>query len=144
MTLAGKNYSAFTKYFFTAYGDNYGKVIAVESLKDIPFDIKRVYYMYDTTAGVVRGKHAHRNLEQVLICVSGNCKISFEDGRDKKVFMLDKPNEWLYMPKNIWGEQFDFSEGTVLLVLASELYDDSDYIRDYDEFLELVKGKNEN
>ena len=92
----------------------------------------------------MRGKHAHRDLEQVLICVSGSCKISFEDGRDKKVFTLEKPEEWLYMPKNIWGEQFDFSEGAVLLVLASELYDESDYIRDYDEFLELVKIKNEN
>ncbi len=144
MSIGEKNWSAFTKYFFPSHGDEFGKVVAVEGLKDIPFDIKRVYYMYDTKAGVVRGKHAHRDLEQVLICVTGSCKISFEDGRDKKVFTLEKPEEWLYMPKNIWGEQFDFSEGAVLLVLASELYDESDYIRDYDEFLELVKNKNEN
>ncbi|MBQ9487907.1 MAG: WxcM-like domain-containing protein [Selenomonadaceae bacterium] len=133
--------SAFTKYFFPSHGDEFGKVVAVEGLKDIPFDIKRVYYMYDTKAGVVRGKHAHKDLEQFLICVSGSCKISFEDGRNEKVFTLEKPEEGLYMPKDIWGEQFDFSEGAVLLVLASELYDESDYIRNYDEFLNLVNSK---
>lgn len=141
MTVDRKNWSAFTKYFFPSYGDEFGKVVAVEGLKNIPFDIKRVYYMYDTTAGVVRGKHAHKDLEQVLICVNGSCKIAFEDGRDKKVFTLEKPEEGLYMPKNIWGEQFDFSEGAVLLVLASALYDESDYIRDYDEFLNLGNSK---
>ena len=129
------------KYMFQPHGDKRGQLVAFEELKDIPFKIKRVYYMYDTLAGVVRGKHAHKDLEQILVCICGSCKVLFDDGHEKKIIHLEKPYEGLYMPKHIWAEQFDFAPGTVLLVFASELYDESDYIRNYDEFLELIKSK---
>lgn len=124
---------------FISHGDSRGQLIAIEQLKDIPFEIKRVYYMYDTTEGVTRGYHAHKNLQQVLICVHGSCKIRLDDGTKKEIVTLDKPNEGLYVSNNMWREMFDFSSDAVLLVLASELYDESDYIRNYDEFLKYVK-----
>ena len=114
-------------------------------MEDIPFRIKRVYYMYDTAAGVVRGKHAHKTLNQVLFCAYGSCKILLDDGHEKKVVPLEKPYEGLYVASDMWHEMYDFSEGAVLLVFAAELYDESDYIRNYDEFLKLVKSnRNEN
>ena len=124
---------------FTKHGDSRGQLIAIEQLKDIPFEIKRVYYMYDTTEGVTRGYHAHKNLQQVLISVHGSCKILLDDGTKKTVIGLDKPNEGLYVANNMWREMFDFSPDAVLLVLASEYFDESDYIRDYDEFLKYIK-----
>ena len=123
---------------FHVHGDKFGKLVSLEEFKNIPFRIKRVYYMYDTAEGVVRGKHAHKNLEQILVCIHGSCKILLDDGREKKIFPLEKPYECLYMPRHVWGEQFDFSADAVLLVFAADLYDESDYIRDYDEFLKLV------
>ena len=127
------------KYTFQPHGDNRGQLVALEEFKDIPFDIKRVYYMYDTVPGVARGFHAHRNLEQILICVHGSCKILLDDGTEKVVVPLEKPNEGLYIANNMWREMFDFSTDAVLMVLASELYDESDYIRNYEEFLQFVK-----
>lgn len=124
---------------FPEHGDSRGQLVAIEQLKDIPFEIKRVYYMYDTTEGVTRGYHAHKNLQQVLICVHGNCKIRLDNGTDKEIVILDKPYEGLYVSNNIWREMFDFSPDAVLMVLASELFDESDYIRDYDEFLKFIK-----
>ena len=94
--------------------------------------------MYDTKPGVTRGYHAHKNLEQILICIHGSCKIRLDNGSEKKIVPLEKPYEGLYVANNIWREMFDFSEDAVLMVLASELYDANDYIRDYDEFLEFV------
>ena len=131
-----------TKIFsFPPHGDHRGQLVALEEFKDIPFDIKRVYYMYDTVPGVARGFHAHRNLEQILICVHGSCKILLDDGTEKAVVPLDKPNEGLYIANNMWREMFDFSPDAVLMVLASQLYDESDYIRNYEDFLEFVGGK---
>ena len=124
---------------FNIHGDDRGQLIAIEQLKDIPFEIKRVYYMYDTTEGVIRGYHAHKNLQQVLICVHGSCKIRLDDGENKEIVTLDKPYEGLYVANNMWREMFDFSPDAVLLVLASELYDELDYIRDYDEFIKFIK-----
>ena len=125
-------------------GSQLGKIISVEEFNDVPFALKRVYYMYDTSAGVVRGEHAHKTLNQVLVCVSGRCKILLDDGRDKKVVPLENPDEALFVAHDMWHEMYDFSEGAVLLVFAAELYDESDYIRDYDEFLKMVKEqKNE-
>ena len=124
---------------FPIHGDLNGQLIAIEQFKDVPFEIKRVYYMYKTAEGVTRGKHAHKNLQQVLICVHGSCKILLDNGIEKTVATLDKPNFGLYVANNIWREMFDFSSDTVLMVLASELYDESDYIRDYDEFLKYAK-----
>ena len=130
------------KYVFQPHGDDRGQLVALEEMKDIPFEIKRVYYMYDTTPGVTRGFHAHKNLEQILICVHGSCKILLDNGHEKKVVPLEKPYERLYVANNMWREMFDFSPDAVLMVLASELYDESDYIRDYDEFLKFVSEEN--
>ncbi len=126
------------KYEFQPHGDDRGQLVALEEMKEVPFDIKRVYYMYDTTEGVTRGRHAHKALEQILICVHGSCKILLDNGEEKVVVPLDKPNEGLYVSNVMWREMFDFSEDAVLMVLASELYDEEDYIRDYDEFLKYV------
>lgn len=128
------------KYVFQPHGDDRGQLVALEEFKDIPFRVKRVYYMYDTADGVTRGFHAHKCLQQILICIHGSCKIRLDNGKEKKVVPLEKPYEGLYVSNNMWREMFDFSQDAVLMVLASELYDESDYIRDYDEFLEFVKN----
>lgn len=126
------------KYVFQPHGDKRGQLVALEEFKDIPFKIKRVYYMYETVNDVVRGHHAHKSLEQILICIHGSCKIRLDNGVEKKVVPLEKAYEGLYVANNMWREMFDFSEDAVLMVLASELYDESDYIRDYDEFLAYI------
>lgn len=128
------------KYVFQQHGDERGSLVALEEFKDIPFEIKRVYYMYGTAEGVHRGFHAHKNLEQILICIHGTCKIKLDNGFEQKIVPLEKPYEGLHVKSNMWREMYDFSSDAVLMVLASEYYDESDYIRDYDSFLELVKG----
>lgn len=130
-----------TKYIFKSHGDERGQLIALEEMKNIPFVIKRVYYMYDTVQGVTRGYHAHKSLQQILICVHGSCKIRLDDGKEKKVVTLNSPDEGLYVSNVIWREMFDFSPDAVLMVLASELYDEEDYIRNYDEFLSYINEK---
>lgn len=128
------------KYNFQKHGDDRGMLIALEELKDFPFEIKRVYYMYDTVEGVRRGFHAHKKLEQILIAVHGRCVIHLDNGTETEEVVLDKPYEGLYISNDMWREMYDFSPDAVLMVLASEYYDESDYIRDYDEFLEYVKN----
>ena len=125
-------------YTFEAHGDDRGQLVALEEMKNVPFDIKRVYYMYKTVGSAVRGHHAHKSLEQILICVHGSCKIHLDDGRETAEVLLDKPYVGLYIANNMWREMYDFSEDAVLMVLASQLYDESDYIRDYDEFKRFV------
>jgi len=132
------------KYVFQPHGDERGQLVALEEFKDIPFKIKRVYYMYETGKGVTRGYHAHKSLQQILICIHGSCKIKLDNGREQKVIPLEKPYEGLYVSNVMWREMFDFSPDAVLLVLASELYDESDYIRDYAEFVEFVKNYGDN
>lgn len=131
------------KYMFQPHGDERGMLVALEEYNDIPFRIKRVYYMYDTKDGIVRGKHAHKNLEQILVCIHGTCKVKLDNGSETKIVNLEKPYEGVYVANNIWREMFDFSEDAVLLVFASEIYDEKDYIRDYDEFLEFVRKEAE-
>jgi len=114
---------------FSIKGDSRGSLIAIESNKDIPFDIKRIYYIFDTKPGVVRGHHAHKTLEQMLICVSGSCTIVLDDGEKRSEVVLSDPSTGLYIGANIWHEMKDFSEGAVLLVLASDFYNENDYIR---------------
>lgn len=126
------------KYTFQQHGDERGMLVAAEELKDIPFEIKRIYYVYDTKDGVRRGYHAHKSLEQILICVHGSCKILLDNGKEQKEVLLEKPYEGLYVPNNMWREMYDFSEDAVLLVLASSYYDKEDYIRDYQEFVDYV------
>lgn len=123
------------------HGEYSGNLVAVEECKDIPFSIKRVYYMYDTKNDAVRGRHAHKSLEQVIICVHGSCKIKLDDGQESEILTLDKPNEGIYISCPLWREVYDFSPDAVLMVLASELYQESDYIRDYKDFLDYVKNQ---
>jgi dTDP-4-dehydrorhamnose 3,5-epimerase-like enzyme len=123
---------------FAIKGDARGSLVALEGGQDLPFEIRRVYYIFGTKPGVVRGRHAHRALRQVLICVSGSCTISLDDGRAKSDISLSAPDVGLYIGPGIWREMSDFSPDAVLLVLASEHYDEGDYIRDYDAFLEYA------
>ena len=133
---------------FKVYGDQRGNLVSLESSKNIPFDIKRVYYIWATDSQFVRGKHAHTQLEQVLVCVSGSCNIKLDDGiitDDKnniKEIILKNPTEGLYIGKNIWREMYNFSHDCVLMVIASELYNEQEYIRDYEIFLSTVKNNN--
>lgn len=123
------------KYEFKEIGDYRGTLVAIEQNKDIPFEIRRVYYMYDTTEHVHRGKHSHKCLEQILICICGSCTVTLDDGKERLDLELNKRFEGLYIGPNTWREMHHFSSDAVLMVLASELYMEEDYIRDYDEFL---------
>lgn len=132
------------KYAFQQHGDDRGQLVALEEMKDIPFEIKRVYYMYETGEGVRRGFHAHKSLEQILICIHGTCKVLLDNGKEKKIVPLEKPYEGLYIANNMWREMYDFSPDAVLLVLASDYYKEEDYIRNYDKFLEFIKAGERN
>jgi len=124
---------------FKTLGDDRGSLIAIEEGYNAPFDIKRVYYIFDTQEGVERGFHAHRNLEQLCVVVKGNCTFVLDDGKKREEIKLDNPNQGLYIKNLIWREMKDFSPDCVLVVLASEHYNENDYIRDYDKFLEVTK-----
>ncbi len=128
---------------FQPHGDERGMLIALEEKKNIPFEVKRVYFMYDTLEGVHRGKHAHKSLKQVLFCPCGACTISLDDGKEKKEVRLDKAIEGLLVEACVWREMYDFTPDAVLMVLASDYYDEEDYIRDYDEFLRYVEDSSE-
>ena len=125
---------------FPPLGDERGSLVALEADKTVPFAIERVYYIFGTQQGVARGFHAHKNLQQVAICVTGSCRMVLDDGRIRKEVWLDSPTKGLIINDLVWREMHDFSEDCVLLVLASEHYDENDYIRDYDEFLEIVNN----
>lgn len=129
------------KYAFQQHGDERGMLVALEEYKDIPFEVKRVYYMYDTKEDVHRGFHAHKCLEQILVCICGSCKVLLDNGEEKKVISLEKPYEGLYVANDMWREMYDFSPDAVLLVLASDYYNEQDYIRDYDEFKKIIAQK---
>ena len=127
---------------FPQHGDERGKLIALEALSDlVPFEVKRVYYIFDTTPGTVRGKHAHKVLKQVLICVSGACTIECEmpDGT-KSEHRLDWPDRGLLIEGLVWRNMKEFSKDAVLLVLASEHYDEVDYVRDHTQFVKATAG----
>ena len=126
---------------FPPLGDDRGSLVALEGAKTVPFDIKRVYYIFDTKKGVSRGFHAHKNLEQVAICVRGSCRMVLDDGTNRVDAILDSPIKGIYIGNLVWREMHEFSDDCVLLVLASEHYDESDYIRDYQDF-EQITGKN--
>lgn len=124
---------------FNQLGDERGHLVVVEGLKDVPFDIKRVFYIYGSDCDVVRGKHANRKTEFVLINVSGTSKVTTDDGYEKTTFNLDEPHMGVYIPEMVWKDMYDFSKDSVLLVLASEHYDGSEYMRDYEEFIKEVR-----
>lgn len=119
---------------FHAHKDNYGSLIAVETMEDIPFTVKRVYYIYDVEDGRRRGFHSHRDLNQALICVHGSVTILVKTPHEEENIRLDSPDKALLIGPMVWREMYDFSEDAVLLVLASEHYTPSDYIRDYEEY----------
>ena len=119
-------------------GDDRGRLVAVERGGAVSFDIRRAYYIYDTKSEVARGFHAHRCLQQLAVCVSGKCRIVLDDGRSREEFWLDSPEKALLIESMIWREMHDFSDDCVLLVLASKNYDESDYIRSYDQFIKEI------
>lgn len=116
-------------------GDERGSLVSIEARNSIPFEVKRVYYIYGTKQGVSRGFHAHKNLEQLAVCVAGKCRMTLNNGKKQESIWLDSPTKGLHISNSIWREMHDFSEDCVLLVLASEHYDESDYIRDYSLFI---------
>ena len=120
---------------FPIHGDYEGNLVALEKGTDFPFEIKRVYYIWGTQAHVIRGKHAHKKLEQLILCVSGSCDFILDDGKERQTVHLNNPAQGLYLKNNIWREFTNFSPDCVVMVLASEHYDEADYIKDYDQFL---------
>ncbi|MDG1687439.1 MAG: FdtA/QdtA family cupin domain-containing protein [Gammaproteobacteria bacterium] len=125
---------------FPPLGDERGLLVALEVNKTIPFDIKRVYYLFGTKEGVSRGFHAHKALKQVAVCITGKCRILLDTGKEKAEVWLDSSNRGITIDSMVWHEMHDFSPDCVLLVLASEHYDETDYIRDYDDFIQEVNG----
>ena len=123
---------------FPIHGDHTGNLVALEKGADFPFDIKRVYYIWGTSTDAIRGKHAHRKLEQVIICTSGSCDFILDNGKERTTVHLNNPAQGLYIKHNIWREFTNFSDDCVLMVLASEHYDEADYIRDYEQFKQEV------
>ncbi|MFA9192785.1 FdtA/QdtA family cupin domain-containing protein [Flavobacterium sp. FBOR7N2.3] len=116
-----------------------GNITVAENMKNIPFEVKRVYYLYDIPGGEARGGHAHYELEQYIIAASGSFDVILSDGQNRKIVTLNRPNFALHVVPGLWRELDNFSSGSVCLVLASLKYDESDYIRDYDEFLKIKK-----
>lgn len=123
------------------HGDDRGALIALEDQRNVPFEIKRVYYLFGTKEGTRRGLHAHRNLRQMVIAVRGQCRFLLDNGNERVELFLDNPAQGLLIESMIWREMYDFSPDCVLMVLANAHYDESDYVRDYKEFLENIKEK---
>jgi dTDP-4-dehydrorhamnose 3,5-epimerase len=122
---------------FKVLGDDRGSLVALQALDNVPFAIKRTYYLTGTKPGVARGFHAHRSLKQLAVCVAGKCRMVMDDGNERTDYWLDATNKGIMIPPMVWHEMHDFSEDCVLLVLADAHYDESDYIRDYSAFKEL-------
>lgn len=125
---------------FQSYGDERGSLVSLEQNKNIPFDIKRVYYLFDTKDKVRRGFHAHKKLKQLAVVLKGSCRFLLDDGAEKIELLLDNPAQGLFIESFVWREMFDFSDDCVLMVLADSIYDESDYIRDYEEFIKVSKN----
>lgn len=124
---------------FSLMGDERGSLVAMDSSLGVPFNVKRAYFIFDTKKGVVRGCHAHRSLHQVAVCVSGSCNIILDNGAVKENIIMNSPIIGLDLPPMLWHEMNNFSDDCILLVLASDFYDESDYIRSYEEFLSCIK-----
>ena len=129
---------------FPQRGDESGHLVIVEGAKDIPFDIKIIFYIYGSDKNVVRVQHANKKSQFVLINVAGKSKVKVKDGLgNEAVFSLNRPHTGIYLPQMVWKDMFDFSENSVLLVLSSEHYDPDEYIRDYSDFVQIVNGESE-
>lgn len=118
--------------------DDRGSLTPIEACKDIPFEIKRVYYISNVPENSARGGHAHKSLEQVIICLNGSVTIKLDNGQEKETFILDKSSTALYLDRHVWCDMYDFKSETILLVLVPEYYDRTDYISDYNEFIKII------
>ncbi|MFA0083556.1 FdtA/QdtA family cupin domain-containing protein [Vibrio breoganii] len=125
---------------FQSHVDERGSLVSLEQNKNIPFNIKRVYYLFDTKDKVRRGFHAHKKLKQLAIVLKGSCRILLDDGSEKIELLLDNPEQGLFIESFVWREMYDFSEDCVLMVLADSIYDESDYIRNYEEFITVINN----
>jgi dTDP-4-dehydrorhamnose 3,5-epimerase-like enzyme len=126
---------------FQTHGDERGSLISLEQEKNVPFEIQRLYYIFNTKEGVRRGFHAHKQLKQIAIVISGSCRFVLDDGKERIDILMDNPGQGLYIDSFIWREMYNFSEDCVLLVIADKRYEEVDYIRSYEEFLQLVGGR---
>ncbi len=124
---------------FKEFGDERGKLTVIEGMRDIPFKIERIFYIYDSDNSIIRGKHANRESEFILVNICGSSKVRVTDGFQEKIYTLDRPNLGLYIPKLIWKDMYDFSTNSILICLASEKYNPNEYIRNYDEYLQEMK-----
>jgi len=122
------------------HGDERGSLVSLETKNNIPFEIKRVYYLFDTLKGVTRGFHAHKALKQLAIVLRGSCRFILDDGSERISVLLDNPTQGLLIESFMWREMECFSPDCLLLVLADQEYDESDYVRDYDQFKKMVKN----
>lgn len=129
----------FKVFEFNEMGDARGNLVVIEGNEDVPFEIKRIFYMYGTDGDWVRGQHANKKSDFVLVNVAGTSKVKIDDGFSTAVVELNKPRMGIYIPKMIWKEMYDFSKDSVMLVLSNEHYDAKEYIRDYNEYLEAMK-----
>ena len=126
---------------FSQLGDDRGHLVVVEGMADIPFEIKRIFYIYGTGEGVIRGQHANELSEFVLINLAGVCEVLVDDGKNREIILLDKPHKGIYLKNMVWKDMYNFSKDSILLVLSSEKYDFNEYIKDYDKFKKLIFEK---
>lgn len=124
---------------FSVLGDIRGSLVSLESNKNVPFEIKRVYYIYNTNPEQERGKHSHKELEQIIVCLNGSCSFVLDDGKKREILVLNRPDIGLYIGKNMWREMKNFSKGCILMILASQHFIENEYIRDYKEFLKCLE-----
>ena len=130
----------FKVFEFNEMGDKRGNLVVIEGNEDVPFEIKRIFYMYGTEGEWIRGQHANKKSEFVLVNVAGKSKVKIDDGFSTAIVELNKPRMGIYIPKMIWKEMYDFSKDSVMLVLSNEHYDAEEYIRNYDDYLEAMRG----
>lgn len=128
---------------FEIHPDERGKLTSLSSSKEIPFEIKRLYYTWDMPKEAIRGGHAHRNLDEVVICLHGFCDFVLDDGKETLTIHLDRPNKGIYIPAHLWRDFRNFSSDCVVILMASDYFHPEDHIKDYNEFLELIKKDSE-
>ena len=126
---------------FQQKGDERGSLVVIESEKDIPFEIKRVFYMIDTLNDVARGQHANKESDFILVNVQGSVKIKINDGKHEEVYVLDKKDEGIYIPHMIWKEMYDFSKDAILIVFSNKHYNEGEYMRNFEEYCRTVNGE---
>lgn len=125
-------------YDLKDFGDERGSLIPLEGGNNVPFEVRRAFYIYDTKPSTPRGAHANKQSEFLLVVISGSCKVLIDDGKNKEIVELNRPNQALYLDKMIWKEMYDFSYNAIMLVLSNCKYDDSEYIRNYDDYIKLI------